>query len=263
MQDQSEKKIQKTQTLTIKQYLSIIFVVTFILITFITAFLQVFLEKDNKAVINARNAHITVKKERNRLRNNLYRIVDNYQRGQISDNLFISQIKKAQLYQSLEDDSAELYNILIKEKEKQRIFGFRNLKIFFSNLAMPLVTVLLSFTLLFLSYKEEDLFLKRILFFLSFFGSISGLFYLVWIFYPEKDISNRVYFAMFFLVSILSFILIRFYIKYSYSLIQLKSKIFIQKLLYYIIKEIKDKYIKKEDKKEYVQDYLKEIKELS
>ncbi len=264
MQEQLEIEIQKTQTLTIKRILVVFIVICVFIGTFVLTFSQVFFKNDNDNVIEARKEHVLIKKERNNVKKELHQLIYNLQDGIIDTKTFTNKIKKlTPLYKKLETKSTVLFNELIQEKEKQKVFGFKSFKIFIANISMPILAINLSLFLVFFYLKEEDRFLKKITLPISLLGLLSSTFYFAWALYPNKDFSKFTYLTLLLSFSITSSIIAFFLVKYFYILLTFDFKFKIQNLLKFIIYDIKYKYIKKEDQKEYIQDYLEEINKLS
>ena len=128
---------------------------------------------------------------------------------------------------------------------------------------MPVVAVFLGFFLLFLFNKEQDLFFRKVILAFGFVGTITGLFYVVWVFYPKGDLPETTYIVMQLSFAI-SGALVAFIVgKYFFALSQLNLKIKIQDLLSFITSDVKRKYISKHDRREFISDYLGEIEKLS
>ncbi|KAA1244497.1 hypothetical protein [Aquimarina sp. RZ0] len=235
-----------------------------ILAVFLVAFLQVYFDKESPAVVKAQKVYTTVENARIVVDENLKTCLNEFQSGKISEEYLHSEIaNQTMLLLNLEKESASFKEQLELVKQKDKVFGFRSIKIFFGHLGMPAVASMLGLYLLILFFKEEDLFFKKVTLSFSIAGLVTGLFYVTWVFYPSPDIPQWAYILLLLLFSVSGTILAFFVGSYLYKLSQLSLVIKIQNLLSYITFDIKRKYISKQDRQEYISDYLGEIEKLS
>ncbi|WP_438711130.1 hypothetical protein ACSTS3_21620 [Aquimarina muelleri] len=256
-----EAKIKKHKT---KSILFSIGIMLFILVTFITPFIEVFFPVKSESVIKATKAYEEVNNFKIREEEKLRSLVYDYYANSISSQSFKSKINKCiPLIKDLQSKSEVLHSNLQEAKDKDRVFGFRTLKVFFANLGMPVVSVFLGFFLLILFNKEQDLFFRKVILAFSFVGTITGLFYVVWVFYPQGDLPETTYVIMQLSFAIFGALVAFIVGKYFFALSQINLKIKIQDLLSFITNDIKRKYISKHDRQEFISDYLGEIEKLS
>ncbi len=241
-----------------------VILVFFIILTFATPFLQVFFPVRSQAVIEATELYERVEKSRSDIEEKLTTLLIDFQSKKIDLDYLEAEVDKhIPILNKLEKESETLYLSLNQTKNKEKVFGFRTSKVFFANLGMPLVSVFLGFFLLFLFFKEEDLFFRKVIFAFSFVGMITGLFYLVWVFYPKGDLPESAYITIQLLLSTVGALTATIAGKYFFALSQIELKLKIQDLLSFISRDIKRKYISKQDRPEFISDYLGEIKKLS
>ncbi len=231
---------------------------------FIVAFLGVFFPKKSESIIKAQNAYIKVDDTRIEADKILIDYLSKYHKKKISEEELLIALKtQIPLTLTLKEES----EILKKEYEialaDDKVFGFRNLKIFFTHLGKPVVAVALGLYLLLLFFKEEDLFFRKVTLSFSIVGLITGLFYVIWVFYPSPDIPDWAYILLLLLFSILGTIVAFFIGRYIYNMSQIDLVLKTQNLLSFITFDIKRKYISKQDRQEYISDYLGEIEKLS
>ncbi len=245
----------------------ILFTTIIIIGVFIIAFIGVYFPKKSKAVIKAENSYFKIDDERKTADANLKICLSEYNKGQITKNYLDSELTyQIPLILKLEKESEVLKKKYKKSLRLDKVFGFRNIKIFFGHLGMPVTTVFLGLYLLILFLKEEDFFWRRITLAFSISGLITGLFYVTWVFYPKPDLPQNLYILLLFSLAILGTIIAFIIGKYFYALSQIDLKLKIQNLLSFITLDVKKKYINKlpkQDHKEYINDYLGEIKKLS
>ncbi len=263
MQELSETETESKKQ-KVRSFLFAIVVIIFIITTFTIPFLQVFFPVKSISVINATNAYNKIDNAKLIAEKQLRSIIYDYHKKVINDQEFNTEISiYVPLIQKLEKESEALSINLQNIKKQDKVFGFRTLKVFFANLGMPVVAVFLGFFLLFLFNKEQDLFFRKVILAFGFVGTITGLFYVVWVFYPKGDLPETTYIVMQLSFAI-SGALVAFIVgKYFFALSQLNLKIKIQDLLSFITSDVKRKYISKHDRREFISDYLGEIEKLS
>lgn len=258
--------MEKTQKTTLKNKKGLLYALImglFIMITFSIPFLQIFFPVRSQQVIEAKDSYVKVDDIKLEAEKEFKVILNDYHTGKINDSQLKTGISNyVPLIQSLEKKSEKLSNHLKKVKENDEIFGFRTSKIFVSNLGLPLVLTILGLFFLFLFFKEEDFFFRKIILAFAFIGIISGIYYLVWVFYPKGDLPLSTYTLMQFTFSIIGALVAFMTVKYIYSMSHINLKLKIQSLLVFIVKDIKEKYIAPKDKPEYVNDYIDEIEKL-
>ncbi len=259
--------MEKTKIESSKKSKSIMVAISvgaFVLLTFTIGFLQIFFPTDSQTVVEARQIHKQVKKERNTAEDALKKLVFDYNQKTITKEFFDKEIASLiPQYKILQKRTNELYNNLISEKNDQRIIGFKNTRTFFANIGTPFVSVSLGIVLLFFFLKEKDLMYKKIMFSFSFVGIIIGSFYLSWAFSPESDLPMYLYVIFFIILSIVGYLISYYIIKYFYYITQTDLKLSIQSLLHFIVSDVKQRYISEQDHSSYVKDYINEIDKLS
>ncbi len=242
-----------------------IFTISLIVISVFTiGFLSVFFPKNSAIVIEKRKAYLEANDQKLKTDEQLRICFLDYQEGKITSQELNAELhQKTNLILKLLDDSDVKKKRYEAALDNEKIFGFRNIKIFFGHLGTPSVIVSLAIYLLFLFFREDDLFFKKVTLSFSIVGLITGFFYISWVFYPSPDVPKWAYIALLFIFSILgtflSYIITNYY--YKLSKIDLIKKT--QDLISYIVFDIKAKYIQKQDRKEYISDYLNEIDKLS
>lgn len=255
---------EKTKTRKFKGILLITGMVVFVITTFTIPFLQVFFPVRSHTVEVAMDALEINENKIEHAESELRSTILGFHSNKIDEHELKHKIKKfVPLILDLEKESEVLTSKLKIEKDKDKVFGFRTMKVFFANLGMPLVSFLLGFLLLILYNKEVDFFLKKVIFAFGFIGTMSGLFYVIWVFYPEGDLPLNTYLFMQFFFSIIGAFIAFLVGKYFFNILQINLKIKIQNLLSFITKDIKRKYISSQDRQQYISDYLGEIEKLS
>ncbi|WP_271769258.1 hypothetical protein [Aquimarina algiphila] len=231
---------------------------------FIVAFLGVFFPKKSESAIKAQKAYIEVDDARIESDKKIKLLFAQYNENKITEGELLSKIKtQIPLILNLSKESEVLKKEYKSISNEDKVFGFRSVKIFFGHLGMPIVATALGVYLLLLFFKEEDLFFRKVTLSFSIVGLITGLFYVIWVFYPSPDIPDWAYILLLLLFSILGTLVAYFTGRYMYKLSQIDLVVKTQNLLSYITFDIKRKYISKQDRQEYISDYLGEIEKLS
>ena len=256
-----ETKNSKNNFLQILKILAISFVIAGI---FIIAFLSVFFPKKHAEVIQAEKLYIEVDDAKIEADKALRYSLSLYEKKEISgDELLIKLDKEIPAALRLRDQSSELKTAYEEVSKKHKIFGFRSTKIFLGHLGMPVVATALGIYLLLLFFKEEDLFFRKVTLSFSLAGLVTGLFFVIWVFYPSPDVPEWAYISLLLIFSIIGTLAAYLIGSYTYNISQINLVQKTQHLLHFITFDIKKKYIRKEDRKEFVSDYLGEIKKLS
>ncbi|WP_035086287.1 hypothetical protein [Aquimarina latercula] len=231
---------------------------------FVVAFLGVFFPKKSESAKKAERAYIKVDDARIESDKNLKQLFARYNENKITEEELLSEVKtQIPLILSLTKESEAMKKEYKSVSNADKVFGFRSIKIFFGHLGMPIVATALGVYLLLLFFKEEDLFFRKVTFSFSIVGLITGLFYVIWVFYPSPDIPDWAYILLLLLFSMLGTVVAFFIGRYMYGLSQIDLVIKTQNLLSFITFDIKRKYISKQDRQEYISDYLGEIEKLS
>lgn len=257
-QEIDNKKLKWFQTT------KIVAISTLIIGVFIVAFLGVFFPKKSESVRKAEKAYFETDNERLVSDKKIKLLFKRFNENELTDKELLSEIKtQIPLILNLTEKSEVLKKEYKSISNNDKVFGFRNIKIFFGHLGMPVVATALGIYLLLLFFKEEDLFFRKITLSFSLVGLISGLFYVIWVFYPSPDIPDWAYILLLLLFSILGTSVAFFTGRYMYKLSQIDLVVKVQNLLSFITFDIKRKYISKQDRQEYISDYLGEIEKLS
>ncbi len=263
MQSQSEQEIKIKRTHKFI-YAKIASISTLIVLIFVFPFLQVFFPNKSSDVSKAEKTYIKTDDLRLAKDKELKELLFKYNEGKITKKTLITNIEnQVPLIECLEYDSKVLLDHYKETKNKEKVFGFRNAKVFVGHLGMPVVAFSIGLFLLFLFFKEEDYFFRKVILAFSFIGIITSLFYIIWIFYPKPDLPESIYVLMLLSFAIIGSLVAFIIGKYFYALSQIDLKLKIQDLLSFITRDIKRKYISKQDRREYINDYLGEIKKLS
>lgn len=263
MQKLSERKINESNSKIFK--IAKIITISFIIIgVFIVAFLGVFFPKKSQSVIIAQKAYAKVDDAKIQADSELINYLSKYHYKEIPEKELLLVLKKQiPLTLKLREESEVLKEKYENSLANDKVFGFRSIKIFFGHLGMPVVATALGLYLLLLFFKEESLFFRKVTLSFSIIGLVTGLFYLTWVFYPSPDVPEWAYILLLLLFSFIGTIIAYFIGRYTYNLSEIDLVMKTQNLLRYIILDIKKKYISKQDRQEYISDYLGEIEKLS
>ncbi len=227
---------------------------------FIIAFLGVFFPNKSELVIEIEKNYFKVDDQRIEFDKQLKHSLIQYHNKLITEENLLSDLKtQIPLIISLTKSSEVLKKEYEEALENEKLFGFRNVKVFFSHLGMPVVALALGVLLLFLFFKEKNFFFRKVILSFSLVGLIVGLFYLIWVFYPSPDVPQWAYIVLLFLFSIVGTTIAYIITRYMYKLSKIDLVFKMNNLLHYINFDIKRKYIRKQDRKEYLVDFLSEI----
>ncbi|WP_271781139.1 hypothetical protein [Aquimarina algiphila] len=234
---------------------------------FTIAFIAVFFPKKSPALISAEQSYIEVDDARIIADDNLKICLKEFHQGLISKAYLHSELTdQIPLVLTLETESEVLKKNYKTIAKADKVFGFRSSKIFLGHLGMPVVSSFMGLFLLLLFFKEEDFFWRKVILAFGLTALLTGLFYVIWVFYPKPDIPESIYILMLFGMDIgascISYIIGR----YIYNLSRIDLKLKIHHLMHLIMGDIRQKYINKlskEDRTKYLSDYIGEIKNLS
>ncbi len=261
-QGQEQEHHYDSKSILIKK-IRLMAVLLIVISIFMIAFSYVFFPKKSQSVMAAEKEYLKVDDKRITSDKELKSLLDQYYKRSISvENLIYELDKQIPKNQDLVDKSELLKKEYYATLKKDKVFGFRNIKIFLGHLGMPIVSIALALCLLFLFLKEDNLFFRKVSLWFSIVGLISGLFYVIWVFYPSPDVPEWAYILLLFLFSIIGTVLMYFVSRYLYKLSEIDLVFKVQNLLNYINFDIKRKYINKNDREEYMDDFLGEIDKL-
>lgn len=245
-------------------FTKLLLVIIFVVGLFILAFSQILFKNESIKQIEAKKKYNFTEQQTNDAIDDLKKVVNCFHNKAISLSFYKEEIDRINYLIQCKEIELEVSESQLKRlNEKHKIFGFSSTRIFFAHLAMPSISFFLGLFLMILYFKEKDYFFRKVILLFSFCGAITGGFYIIWVFFPKPDIPESVYILMlltFALIgSIGSFVIGR----YIYSLSQINLKIKLQDLVKFITHDIRKKYIKEEDRQEFIKDYLGKIEKLS
>ncbi len=261
MQEHSKTKEETTKTkITIKNNILYIAVI----ISVMAAFLQLFISEPQEIDL-ARKENIKFRKERDKIRDQIFLLTDQYTNGELSDQTYKNQILSLRDdYKRKEKQSNEAFTYLNKTKASYAVMGFKHRNSFAAGLGLPLfiisiATILYIFSLyLIRTYKKDNLgiSLQRV----AQACFIVGLTYLSWVLYPENDLATSIYFIFWIMTAYIAYRIITQKIYHIYGVNYTGNlKKVISRLFDFIIIDINDGFIKSEQKSAYVEAYHQEI----
>ncbi|MCD8412407.1 MULTISPECIES: hypothetical protein [Tenacibaculum] len=165
-------------------------------------------------------------------------------------NTELEQIKKD--YKKGRFDREEY---IIRKKEVT-YFGYENLRKFWYSTGKPITMLYFSIMILYASFYINVKEIKKSLKITSILGVLISFYFIIWAFWYRADFPKELYYLVIGVVSILSTIV-------SYNIIKSRNQILnkIKLLTNHIVFKGK-KHVPKENKKEYVKDYLETFNKL-
>jgi len=134
-------------------------------------------------------------------------------------------------------------------KEEQKMFGFSSPRRFWYALGLPLT--LFFFALLFLGIinmvMDKDI--RKAIYFSSFILLFISVYHIVWVLWPGEDLPKNLYHLSIVLMSLTASVMANLLIRYRLNLQQR-----IEKLIHFISIDAYFKYVKQEDRPEYMKD---------
>jgi len=134
-------------------------------------------------------------------------------------------------------------------KEEFKFFGFKSPRKFLYAIGRSVTIFYLGLYLMFTLSFINDPNLKRATVFLSFLATGIGIYFIIWAFWARGDFPKNWYYTLMVLSSILGAFIAYWLTNYRFSL---KQKI--EKLIRFISVDAYFKYVKQEDREEYIDD---------
>ncbi|GGX19107.1 hypothetical protein [Aquimarina muelleri] len=170
----------------------------------IAAFLHIFFNPESKNLSEIRKKHSEAKLERNKLNQDILILITDYTNNKVTSSQLNSSLPDIiDNYKQREIDALQLFELLNKEKEKEKIFGFKNIHTFLYALSLPLCFLIISVVMLFFSVSEDLKQLSKAITFLGFTIMFISLFFLSWIFLPISDMPYWSYILSIFICAFL------------------------------------------------------------
>jgi hypothetical protein len=167
-------------------------------------------------------------------------------------------------YIELHDQASNNYKNLKKIRKEAKVFYFKNMNVFLYQISVFIILFLFSILFKYLTLQLEYKSLKRTYGFVSFVFMFISLYYLVWVFYIKSDFP---YFAHITAISIIAFTIAIvtnsavYWLHNRVSILSMYNRN-IRKLTRFVGINIKEKYIKQEDRKDYFVDTIEVIDSL-
>ncbi|WP_148639310.1 hypothetical protein [Aquimarina longa] len=167
-------------------------------------------------------------------------------------------------YIKIQDQASTKYKSLKKIREEVKVFHFKNMNVFLYQVSIFIILFILSILFKYLTLQLEYKSLRRTYSFVSFVFIFISLYYLVWVFYIKSDLPYLAHIAAIsiiaFSIAIVTHSTMYWFYNKTYIISIYKSNI--KKLTRHIGIDVKEKYIKEEDRKDYFVDTIDVIDSL-
>ncbi|WP_438712308.1 hypothetical protein ACSTS3_07970 [Aquimarina muelleri] len=157
--------------------------------------------------------------------------------------------------------SKEQYDICLEEaQDKYKVFGFKNMRVFWNIAGRNICMLIFSFILMYISFFITEREIKNIALICSFLFMGISAYFVVWTFWWESDFPKNTYYAAMIIISLVSTTTTYFLIGHFNKILKYLSNI--HKLTDFIVKDVSAKYIDESQNKDYTIDVVNVIDSL-
>ncbi|WP_217704371.1 hypothetical protein [Aquimarina sp. TRL1] len=219
------------KTLSTKKYKIVLFLLAIVAFISFNAPLASLFFNDSSQITSIRNDFKKQKRERTKIINDTYQLIDNYEKGNLTSNEFIKESRKlSKLHEEKQLQVINTFEKLNSTKKEISYFRFTSFKVFISQFGIVFslfLSSLIIFTISVVFVRPTQV--KSLFYIVSCLVAIPAIFYILWIFTPDIDLSQTSYIFTFIVisigVSILLFLSYKVILELFLKRISLKSKI--------------------------------------
>ncbi|QKX05398.1 hypothetical protein HN014_10885 [Aquimarina sp. TRL1] len=222
---------EEMKTLSTKKYKIVLFLLAIVAFISFNAPLASLFFNDSSQITSIRNDFKKQKRERTKIINDTYQLIDNYEKGNLTSNEFIKESRKlSKLHEEKQLQVINTFEKLNSTKKEISYFRFTSFKVFISQFGIVFslfLSSLIIFTISVVFVRPTQV--KSLFYIVSCLVAIPAIFYILWIFTPDIDLSQTSYIFTFIVisigVSILLFLSYKVILELFLKRISLKSKI--------------------------------------